>query len=371
MHNFLDLALLRQAVKGPGIDTRSWVSYGTIAEDSPDSHSVRFKDEEGLPFPEGPLISVLLHPSGIPITCRVAGGVGGIGEADWAPFLQGDEVIIVIPEGNTHAAPVIVGRLNNELDTFPLVVAGQDVTENTFAFRRMRTPFILETSSSYLVRSAVTGAQFGIDQTGQVIFNDGDGSRFFMGADAVGMSTADGSTSMQMLVAEQQIILTAGNVTSFLLDAVSSILTTSGTLSIGTSGLGVMSGLGVVPGGALQHAVTLEQVLSLLINWTILLAGPQGSTTLASELGAAGKLLSTVPSPFPQAFDTALSAMLLLAASPTPSTPTTAGGSYFTWPLTFTPIFGGVSAALAAQASGSSIDPTGFVPGIGRSGFMY
>lgn len=325
--SYFDAALFREALKGPGMDTRTWVSWGNVAEDSPDQHSVRFVDDEGDPFGEGPLVTVVLRPSGVTVVCRVATACAGLGESEWHPFVQGDDVLVVIPQGNTHAGCAIIGRGNNEIDAFPSVVAGQDVTGNTVGFKRLRSPFIVETASSYLIRSAVTGAQFGIDQTGQVIFNDGDGSRFFMGADAVGVSTADGSTSVQALVGDKQIAMTAGDVTSLLLDANASQFTSPGTLSIGTSGA-----------QTLQHAVTLEQVVNMLHNLLLSLA-----------VVHPGPLIGAAIAPTAPAI---INGMLPLA-SIAPITPFQA------------------AILLALTNPLPNADLTGQFPGVGRPGFLY
>lgn len=316
-----DAALFRKAL-GVGVD-RMWCSYGTVAEDSPDAHSVRFKDDKDVAIPEGPLVTVVLHPSEIVVVCRVAGASAGIGEGEWCPMLQGDEVVVLIPEGDTHAGCVIVGRCNNGIDTFPLVVGGQDASKNTFGFKRSRTPFILETAASYLVRSAVTGAQFGIDQTGQFIMNDGDGSSFFFGADALGMATSDGSTSIQLLVGDKQIAMTAGSTASFLLDASASQFTSSGMLSI-------------APGGilAMQHAVSVEQVLTILDAFLTILGttfpGPLVGVTVA---GAKLALIN--------------GALAGFAGSPV------------------TPYVPALTAALSIPP-----DPTGIIAGVGRVNFL-
>lgn len=239
-----------EALARPGMDTRQWLSYGIVNDETADQPSTHFDDGDGKPLEAGPLVSVTLQPSNIAVACRVAGRVAGNGEAEWSPFQARDEVLVAIPEGDERAGCCIIARLNNSFDAWPRTVAGQDATKNTFAFHRVRTPHIVETSSSYLVRSATTGAQFGIDGTGQFIMNDGDGSRFFFGADALGLSSADGSTSVQVLVGAQQIAMTAGNVTSLLLDATQSQLLTPGILLLGTGG--------TFPNG---HAVTVEQLV--------------------------------------------------------------------------------------------------------------
>jgi hypothetical protein len=341
-----DHATFGDAFARPGLDTRQWLSYGLVQSDTDNQHSIHFDDEEGSPIPEGPIVVATLQPSNITVPCRVAGSCAGNGEGEWFPFQQGDEVLVAIPEGDERAGCVIIARLNNELDAWPRVVAGQDSTGNNFGFRRLRTPYILETAASYLVRSAVTGAQFGIDQQGQFILNDGDGSRLFMGADAVGFSSGDGSTSLQILVGDKQLAMTAGSTASFLLDAKASQFTSKGTLSVGTTGL-----------LSLGHAVTMEEVLMLLVNYTIFLNN--------SGVTFAPPLFVGSPEPFQGLFVS----MVAAQAAGVPFTGSAAfGGNGAFYPLIFGPA--GVGTTLLGTQL-ANFDVTGFVPGIGRSGFLY
>ena len=100
----LDLAALGRAISYPGIDPRIWVSYGIVDREQDDQKSVEFNGDGG------PLVWVLLQPHNQLVACRVASGVAGNGEAEWHPFLEADEVIVLIPEGDTRSTPVIVGR---------------------------------------------------------------------------------------------------------------------------------------------------------------------------------------------------------------------------------------------------------------------
>lgn len=95
-----DHATMGQAFAAPGMDPRQWVSMASVDPDSENARSVSFTDADGNPSPYGPLVSVTLQPSGISIRCRVAGAVAGNGEAEWYPFVAGDEVCVVIAEGD-------------------------------------------------------------------------------------------------------------------------------------------------------------------------------------------------------------------------------------------------------------------------------
>lgn len=249
-----DLARAAEAFKRPGIDPRQWVSMATVNPDSENARSVSFKDDDGKPSPYGPIVNVTLQPSGVPCRCRVAGAVAGQGEAEWYPYVAGDEVVVLVPEGDERNGGVIVGRMNQEIDTWPLIVAGQDATKNVFGFRRMRTPFIVETAASYVIRSALTGSQIGIDSQGKVIINDGDQGSIVIGPDAIGLTSGDGETFVQLFPGDSQVFLGAGSA-SLLLDASESKFISTGSLSLTT--------LGASPN---QIGVTAEQVVGFVIN---------------------------------------------------------------------------------------------------------
>jgi hypothetical protein len=246
MTRAFDWGTAPQAMSVPGIDPRQWVSFATVDQETDSQKSVEFTDEYG------PLVSVTLRPSGTPARCRVAHEVAGNGEGEWFPFIGGDEVIVLVPEGDETAGCTIVGRLNQEIDAWPKQVAGMDSTANNFAFRRLRTPYVIETAASYLIRSATTGAFMGISQTGALTFSNADNAFLALGADLLGMQNADGDVLLQIDVGAKQIVLEAAG-TKMVLDAAASSLYTTGTLALGTSG-----------NQASEHATSVESVLVLL-----------------------------------------------------------------------------------------------------------
>src|SRR5258708_21906914 len=109
----VDQLSLNDGVAAPGADTRQWVSYGVVDDDQEDQKSVTFDADHG------PLVSVTLQPSGIPVVCRVAGWCAGNGEAEYFPFVSGDEVVVHVPEGDERAGCIITGRCNSQIDRFP------------------------------------------------------------------------------------------------------------------------------------------------------------------------------------------------------------------------------------------------------------
>jgi hypothetical protein len=263
----IDASTAAHAFAGP---ERIWISYATVDEDTPDQRSVMFSPEYG------PLVNVTLRPHAVPVVCRVAHEVAGNGEGEWFPFVAQDEVLVAIPEGDEHAGCVIIGRLNQEIDAWPTMVAGQDATQNTFAFRRLRTPYILETASNYMIRDATTGAFISMNE-GAISLSNADSAFLALNADFLGMQSADASTLIQINIANGQVVALANNGTMLVLDANTSSLVTQGTFSFATAG-----------NQPVGHAVTLEGVVALLIELaTPFAAAPITGSGLLAGLAAA------------------------------------------------------------------------------------
>lgn len=334
----MDESTIRSLFSGPNQDTRQWVSNGTVDISTPDAPSVRFKDENGKMLGTGPLVAVTLQPSGISIQCRVSNDCAGNGEGEWYPFVDKDEVIVVLAGGSEASGGVIVGRLNQEIDAFPDRVGGLDATENKFGFRRMRAPYIVETANSYLIRSAVTGSQIGIDPTGQVVINDASKNKIFFSPDVIDISTGDGNVFVQLHVEDKRLAMQAGDATFAL--AKDTVMNVPGKLNIGTSGA---SGNG--------HAVTAEQVILMICNfWCVVAPTLSPAYPGLWPVAAVGILNSIV---------TAIAA----GASPTPMGPLPGGNI-----ANISPGMAAFNAGLANPLPQS--DPTGLLPGIGRGGFL-
>lgn len=249
----LDQVSAAMAFSQPGSDPRTWVSYATVS--APAEDSVLFDPELG------PLITVDLQPSKVRVRCRVASQCAGNGEGEYNPFVTGDEVIVLIPEGNERAGCVIIGRLNNGIDKFPAEsVAGQDPTANAFAFRRQRTPFIHETSSSYMVRSALSGAFFGFDLQGQLTIRDGTGSALQMGADAIGFQS-EGDPPKYVL----QIDKTGGRFTLQVDDAVMTLSSSSADPQVSAINTPGTLELSTNANPAAEHVLTTEAFVHLFV----------------------------------------------------------------------------------------------------------
>jgi hypothetical protein len=341
MRGGFDRTQFAKAFSTPG---QTWVSYGVVDADTKDSPAVIFKDENDKPLPYGPMVSVTLQPTGVSVTCRVAMQVAGVGEGEWYPFVGGDEVLVVIPEGNERAGAVIIGRMNQEIDTWPTVVAGQDPTKNKFGFRRMRAPYILESVGGFLIRSATTGAQIGIDSLGQIIINDGDKGSMVLGTEALSLTSGDGESFITVLPPTQEVFMGAGQATFLLAEAGSKFISTGG-ISFATAGTGA-AGMGV----------TAEQVVAFVIN-------------VITALGAASAFNPASPLVAPTALiiGPIVAAALTAMAAPSPQANSTPGGDFSLYLGT---VYGPTGALAAAAANPAApIDPTGTVLGFGRAGF--
>lgn len=344
----MDNALAAEAFKMPGIDPRQWVSYGTVDAGTAEQPPIIFKDAHGNPSPYGPMVMVTLQPTGISVPCRVAGAVAGNGEAEWYPFVPGDEVIVVIPEGDERSGACIIGRLNQELDAWPLIVAGQDTTKNTFGFRRMRTPFIVETAAAYLIRSALTGSQIGIDSEGKVIINDGDQGSLAIGPEAIGMSSGDTESFVTIFPPSKEVYLGAGTAT-FLLGSDSKFISQGG-ISFATLG-----------GSANGSAVTAEQVVAFVINVLAVLAS--AGSFMSGPLAAAS-YSSAAPAAMGTVIGGALTALGGVVPFANPGAP--AGNFASLAGLVFGPAS---PFAIAAANPVAPVDPTGFTMGFSRPGY--
>lgn len=336
----IDLAALRDALAGPGMDTRQWVSFGVVEAMSADT------PEQAVEFtPEfGPLVCVVLQPSGYLARCRVSGMVAGNMEAEYHPFITGDEVIVVIPEGDERAGCTIIGRLNNEIDQWPGGIAGQNAADNTFAFRRIRTPYILEFASSYLMRSAGTGAFLSMTQDGQVTLANADNAFLSLTPDFIGIQSGDASLLLQLDLHQHGIVLQVApplvpttppviGSTTFTIAENSSLLST-GTFTFNCSGQ-----VGT------EHAASAEAVANMLFNvlsvmWAPWVAVINGAPPLAP--------LAQLVTP----------AAILAAMN---------GGIAAAGAGSIAPFAAAIAAALAAKPPG---DITGTLPSVGSPGIL-
>jgi hypothetical protein len=200
-----DYASQREAAAGPGSDTRQWISNGVVNADTSTQKSVDFSGAAG------PLVSVRLHPSDIDVRCRVASFVAGTGQGEWHPFVGGDEVLVAFPLGHERGGAVIIGRLNNGVDTFPTNVANQDVTQNSTTTRISIPNFAWSVSNGWLLRSSVTSAQLALDVKGGWMINSGDLHFLNLSTQGVALSLVGMTSFLSIDASTGRLVLSAGS----------------------------------------------------------------------------------------------------------------------------------------------------------------
>jgi len=102
----IDIGRLSRAVARPGIDTRTWVSLAVVT-------AVVVDPSEGV------FADVLLMPSGVKTTCRVAQEYAGDGFGLYTPVLVDDEVLVEAPSGNPDNGLILTRRLYSASDAPP------------------------------------------------------------------------------------------------------------------------------------------------------------------------------------------------------------------------------------------------------------
>lgn len=311
----IDQRTIAEAFSGPGNDPRQWISYGRVdgqTEDDPDP-CVTFDAS-------GPLVKVTLQPSGSPVLARVAAFVAGRGEGSYFPFVEGDEVLVALPEGSERAGPVIIGRLNNEIDTFPSgSVAGQDPTTNSFGFARTRTPWVEERAGPFLVRNALNGALLSLDNAGVVTIRGGDGEDgkavvLQLSHDAAGIQGPSSETSPPEFL--MQLDFTGGHFLVQVKDAILSISGSTASPEVNTLSVPGSLTIGTIGNAPIEHIATVEGTANVLFHEMTSLAAAitamGGATPLTgASLGAA--IAAWLGAGFPAGIATA-------AAAPLPST---------------------------------------------------
>ena len=142
----MDVQRLGAALKSPGIDTRCWVSLAVATEDG----SV---DPDGL----GAFVDVQLMPTEEPTTARFGPVYAGEGFGLYTRIRKDDELVVLIPSGETSEGPVVVSRLWSPADKMPQ--AAIDNPED----------FVLVVEEGKNLRFKLTGG-------GEVRFDVGDGA---------------------------------------------------------------------------------------------------------------------------------------------------------------------------------------------------
>jgi hypothetical protein len=232
-------------------------------------------------------------------------------------------VLVLVPGGDEKNGGVIVGRLNQTLDVFPTTVAGQDVTKNNVAFKRMVAPYALESGTAIILRVAATGAALTLDPTGNTYLSSGSGAALYMRSDAVSLQLKDSTAAFQLDPSDDSAkIVAGGGNTVFHADGSQDSYQTAGSLSVSTGG-----------NAGVNHVITAEAVLNVLA--AFLYAAAKAATAppalvaffaaFGTVPGAVGALFAAAAAGAPPLAPTPLDVQALNAALQIPKTNGAAG----------------------------------------------
>lgn len=103
----LDVQRLASALRGPGIDTRCWVSLAIATADSQ------------VDATHGVFVDVKLMPTEEQYTARVGAIYAGDGFGIYSRIRKDDELVVVLPSGNSTEGAVVTSRLWSQADKPP------------------------------------------------------------------------------------------------------------------------------------------------------------------------------------------------------------------------------------------------------------
>jgi hypothetical protein len=120
-----DMGRLREAMRGPGADTRVWLMTARV-DDDPDA--IVLDPELGW------IVDVTVYGGPLdqegPIPCRLGMPSAGDQATKSCPVTAGCEVLVAVSDGDANSNPIIVARMHNAGGcSFPLLVNGTPITE--------------------------------------------------------------------------------------------------------------------------------------------------------------------------------------------------------------------------------------------------
>jgi len=300
----MDQRTLAEAFSYPGIDPRAWVSYAIVETVQAETENpVEFDADDGQIY-----VNCVLKPSNQPCRARLGGAFSGPGEGFYSPFVGGEEVLLAIPEGDTKTGAVVLARLSNGYDGFPMgSVGGKDADTNTFTMMRSRPAITIESGASVLLRSASMGAMMQLAGTGAVTLRDGAADVLQISPDVFGYQNGEGTVIQQIDLNAKRFTLAVGDV----------LLTLSGDLGqpypqslIQVPSTLTLSASGSTMNNAVEHVTTTEAVANILANIV-----PGGSAVVAAAITAAAA------SPLSPLVSTAIQAAFATATAKPPGVP--------------------------------------------------
>lgn len=88
------------------MDRRVWTAIGTVTKPDGATSHWELVTEDGVAVDI--LVDVVLQPSGVPVTCRIRAGIFEVPA-------EGDEVAVLVPEGETDFMPVLICKLSGNV----------------------------------------------------------------------------------------------------------------------------------------------------------------------------------------------------------------------------------------------------------------
>lgn len=120
---------LGRALASTGMDLRHWVSYGSVASvEGPDGQPNYADENAVLVTPAGVEVDVVLEPSGYHVTCRHGISAGAVFIC--TPIHAGDQVQVIIPDGDVSMVPEIVRVIPGSSNPIPTETDGTPVFKN-------------------------------------------------------------------------------------------------------------------------------------------------------------------------------------------------------------------------------------------------
>lgn len=150
----LDVGRMREGMRGPGADPRTWVTFGRVDDDD---DAIRWE------VPHGWIVDVTFSGGQLegegPIACRVLRLFAADGATRQEPVFRGAEVAVVLSEGDPNASPLIIGMVHNGGGSeTPEEVNGTTIDEDySLATHILVTPHALDYQIDGDVRIKTTG----------------------------------------------------------------------------------------------------------------------------------------------------------------------------------------------------------------------
>lgn len=177
----IDTTRQREAVRGPGVDTRTWIAWGEIQELGHDESGGIFAD-------------VRVMPDGKLETCFIGSDHVDDQGGDWTGgYKVGDNVVILFPGGDESLGPTIVCQVWNKSNR-PAPDFGDGTEPTTDRVIRMGK------GKKFRVRSSGTGGD--IDMQAESGGN--------ISAQSVGNGTSTLASEVQVIVDAPKVILGKG-----------------------------------------------------------------------------------------------------------------------------------------------------------------